>query len=368
MLPAAFRPPDHATTGPGDPNPWLAWLDANRLTPAAARALAETPLPDDVRQHLNAGLAQSRAQWLLSRAALQDFLTLMAQDPALPVILLKGAALALSLYAEPAIRPMNDVDLLVAPDALPEALQRVRKAGYVESSLGAGDDAGYLHHFIFNHPATGVRFELHRTLPLLPDDAALDWFLARTEAHSLAELPFSTLTPTAQILHLAAHAVLEHGGAQGAVAIWFYDIDQLIRRRGDDIVWEQTLARAQTLRWEAALQEALRLARRNFDTPIPAAIKDWMAIAPEELSGYQLMQQMSSQQRSSSLLILHILQGLTWRQRISQSAHMLFPAPAYMRRRYPGVFLPLTYPYRWFDAARKLLPALLRLSGAAPHD
>jgi len=356
-LPPAFRlTPDHAPPRLTDP---LFWLDANRLAPAAARVLANTPLPDDVRAHLDDAYAQARAQWLLRKTALQRFLALMAQEPAQPVILLKGAALALTLYDDPAIRPMNDMDLLVAPEHLPEVLRRMRKS-YDEAGLAPGGDVGYLHHFIFTDPATGVRIEPHRTLPLLPDEDALDWFLNQTGAHDLAGLPYLALTPAAQLLHAAGHAMLEHGGAQGAIAIWFYDIDQLIRRWGSDMDWDMMIDRAQALAWEAALQQAIHLAHDLFDTPPPRAIRAWLQLPSADLSGYNLLRQMTSENRSSSLTVFHILRGLSWSQGIRQTGRMLFPSRAYMRNRYPGLPWLLTYPYRWFAAARKLLPGLLR--------
>ena len=356
QAPPAFRLPDDA----GALNAWLEWLDANRLAPAAARII-EASAPDDARARLDAAYAQSQALWLLRKTALQRFLALMAREPALPVILLKGAALALTLHDDPAVRPMNDIDLLVGPEHLARVAARMREAGYLESSLGQGEDVGYLHHFIFTDPQTDVRFEIHRTLPLFPSaEDALSWFLSQTRIDEFAGYSFLTFKPEAQLLHLAAHAVLEHGGARGAIALWFYDIDQLIRRWGDALDWDETLDRARRLAWEAALHEAILLARRYFDTPTPPPIRTWLELSPDGLSGYNILRSMTSGERSSTLIILHILRGLTWRERIQQLSHMLFPSRSYMQRRYPQWPWLLAYPYRWFDAARKLLPALLR--------
>ena len=354
-LPRAFRPPDD----PAMLSTWLDWLDGNRLAPAAARMLTDVRLPEDVQGRLDVAYAQARAQWLVRKTALQRFLALMAQEPAQPVILLKGAALALTLYDDPAIRPMNDVDLLVRSEHLPEVLRRMRES-YAEEGLAPGSDVGYLHHFVFTDPATGTQLEVHKTLPLVPAPSHLEWFLQQTQSQKLQGFPILTLTPEAQLLHAAAHAVLEHGSEQGAVAIWFYDIDRMLRRWGKDLNWEETLVRAQALKWEAALQQAIRLARDLFDTPLPRAIQAWMELPIGQLSGYNLFRRATSPRRSTSLTALHILSGLSWSQRIQQTGRMLFPSRAYMQNRYPGIPWLLTYPYRWFDATRKLLPALFR--------
>ena len=355
QLPPALQPPAPDTPSQ-QINDWLAWLDNHRLTPVAARVLAhDARVPAEARAHLNAAYAQARAQWLLRKTALQHLLALAAQEPAQPVILLKGAALTLTLYQnDPATRPMSDIDLLVAPEAIPEMLRRMR-ASYRERGLSTGDDVGYLHHFIFTDPDTGVQLELHKTLPLLPDPSHLAWFLQQTESHKLQNNQLLTFTPEAQLLHLISHAILEHGGEQGALGIWLYDIDQLLRKWGENINWEQVLAQAQTLKWEAALYEAIRLAQQHFATPTPPALQPWMQLPQEALSGYNTLRSMTATNRSTSRTAFHILRGLSWQQRRQQLRYMLFPSRTYMQQRYPGLPWLLTYPYRWFDAARKLL-------------
>jgi len=48
----------------------------------------------------------------------------------IPVILLKGAALAQTLYPDPALRPMSDLDLLVHPSAVSSAQRVLEYIGY----------------------------------------------------------------------------------------------------------------------------------------------------------------------------------------------------------------------------------------------
>lgn len=52
------------------------------------------------------------------------------------VLLLKGAALAHLVYESPGLRPMSDMDLLVAPDRLEDASDAVRRLGYTEPGRG----------------------------------------------------------------------------------------------------------------------------------------------------------------------------------------------------------------------------------------
>lgn len=351
----SFNPP----TNQAEEAAWLAWLDANRLAPIAAHKLAETQLSPSLQKHLQQALTQARAQWLLRKLALQKLLSLTASELASPIILLKGAALALNLYDEPGLRLMNDIDLMAVPEDMPNVLGQMRNV-YLERGLSAGNDIGYLHHFLFTDPATNIQLELHKTLPLLVDQNHLTWFLQQTETHYWKGFTFQTFTPSAQLLHLSSHAVLEHGGEQGALAIWFYDIHKLITRWGRDIDWEEILWQAKKLQWEAALHEAISISHKLFATPIPPAIVSWLQLPQIELSGYNVLRQMTSAHRSSSLTVFHVLRGLTWRQRGQQIFGMIFPSRNYMQRRYPHIPRLFAYPYRWFDATRKLLPALFR--------
>ena len=55
------------------------------------------------------------------------------QNNDIEVIALKGAHLAEAVYASPALRRMNDIDLLVKPVDLPEIERIMTKNGYVYS-------------------------------------------------------------------------------------------------------------------------------------------------------------------------------------------------------------------------------------------
>lgn len=74
--------------------------------------------------------ARQQAQWELShRAAVADLLDRL--DAArIPVLLLKGTALAYSLYPEPTLRVRGDTDLLVAPSDRERAVGVLQQAGF----------------------------------------------------------------------------------------------------------------------------------------------------------------------------------------------------------------------------------------------
>jgi len=100
-------------------------------------------LPEPARALLRAariselGLESKREQ------ALRRALEALADGPEpLPVLLIKGAASARTLYASPELRPRGDLDLLVAPAQRERALGRLFARGYAqhETTRGTAED------------------------------------------------------------------------------------------------------------------------------------------------------------------------------------------------------------------------------------
>ncbi len=79
-------------------------------------------------------------------------------------ILIKGAALCQSLYRDPALRPMRDIDILFHPGEVDAAQDLLRRAGYRQSTASIPPD----HHHLpsLNKTVDGVQIciELHRGL------------------------------------------------------------------------------------------------------------------------------------------------------------------------------------------------------------
>ncbi|MCP4168680.1 MAG: nucleotidyltransferase family protein [Chloroflexi bacterium] len=289
-------------TPPTDPlayPAWLVWLDANHLTPLACRILANEPLPMDVRAHLDAGYTESRAAWLQRRHETSQVLAILAEEPPISVVLLKGMALAVTLYADAALRPMNDIDFMVHLNDIPRLFQRMRSHGF--------DDKGHSHRSEFDttkkyqltftnqktHAPLNIEFHARFThLSLLDEDNVMAWFWSQTDCVTAYDHPTQVLNPSASLLYACAHATQQHGAAR-AILIWFYDIDLFWRERGNEIQWEALLEQARLCRWEAALCAALLRSQLYFQTPLPAIVHSWLQQDPSQLSGYQSVQRLA---------------------------------------------------------------------------
>lgn len=363
-LPSDLIPPTDPATLPT----WLAWLDAHRLAALAHGLLADHPLPAAARAHLAAAYADARAHWLLRRRETIKLLGVLGQEPAIPVMLLKGMALAATLYDDPATRPMNDVDVLIPAARIAEASRRLRRHGYpFGPNLELGDDTGPSHHlnFIIPDSPTKLRLEIHTKLPRLPHAEAEDflaWMWQTARPALFADAQALVPAPAAILLQAAMHTMQEHGRAH-ALNVWFYDIDLLWRQQGDAIDWPSARTWAQRLSWEAALHGALHETQQLFDTPLPEPVIAWLAQDSTSLAGYDIVQRLRDLQATRAALRLHALRSDSGPQKARMILRSLFPHPSYVRWRYHlahPALIPFAYLYRWLDITGDVALTALR--------
>ncbi len=310
---------------------------------------------------------ESMAAWLHRRSGLLALLDILAEPPAIPVIVLKGMALAISLYPDPALRPMHDIDLLAPADRFEEAVARLLGRGYRRLYAHApGFEERFNHHVVLDESVLlpALRYELHRTLPFAPRleaQSVMMWCWQHQRRAFLGEHPVAVFDPTAQLLHLAVHLAYQHSGAQ-SLLLWQHDIDLLWRRYRDQIEWEALLQMAKTAGWEAGLHIVLSKSVHTFATPLPSPVRIWLSQPPQALSGYRVARRMDAASSLPSLQIYERVRQVPWRSRPAYLARLLIPSAAYMQDRYrlshPWL-LPLAYPYRWLGLALDLLRTLL---------
>lgn len=91
---------------------------------------SEAPLPELARRQLAAlGSRHARSNAIRGRALVEISESLQRRD--IPMLALKGSALAHLIYPAPGLRPMRDIDLLVAPQHLASAAEVMAGLGYI---------------------------------------------------------------------------------------------------------------------------------------------------------------------------------------------------------------------------------------------
>jgi hypothetical protein len=203
-------------------------LTAEGLAPLAFHSLSNLPPVDPAIRQLLAH--QHRRSARLNLCALADLHVLVPALAAadVPVLLMKGAALATRLYPAASLRPMRDLDLLVRREHAMQAHDVLIGLGYTPAperrpgaQLAFGTERSY------RRPGH-LPVELHwhvLNLTSYQHLAPAAWFWQQAERVEIASAPAYVLRPTAQLLHLAAHLSLHHFEARG---IWTHDIALLL--------------------------------------------------------------------------------------------------------------------------------------------
>jgi hypothetical protein len=311
-------------------------------------------IPEAIRQRLPAMLRRAAARSLQVDRTLTEVSAALNQA-AIPAIFLKGAFFR-TLYPSPVLRGMDDIDLLTPRDRLEEASQLITALGYERLRPLRRQDDLWLsadHHFIFrstkpNQPPVELHWNLGgsdgewRTPPL-------DWFWDQAVALDANEpYPIRTLSPTAQLLHQAAHQFLQH--PERVSLKWLYDLHQLVTQYPEQIDWETAMAQAAAFHWSHALALALGGIRERFDTPLPGGVLARLErdADPRSIALFELANNPDS---SPAQRAMGFLSGLPPAARWRHLLGMLFPSRKYLRWRYspdPEWSYFLYYPYRWF--------------------
>ncbi|MGD8465145.1 MAG: nucleotidyltransferase family protein [Anaerolineae bacterium] len=270
-----------------------------------------------------------------------------------PPLLLKGAALAETLYGNQFPRPVGDFDLTIRPEDAQVYRAAICQLGYVPriAEIGPGPDLVYHNQQGFDWPdRTRAPIEIHwhlldtlyymRQIPM-------DWFWAQTDTMHLAGHPVRVLRPEANLLYLPAHLAFHHRyhGLR-----WYVDLALLIHEYGDTLDWDAVVAQARAFELLLVIRETLdRLAaywpsltldepRRKLHDPAPTAFEG------------KLFRLLASEPRSLAKIVyanlislpnLTAVLGYLWR--------IAFPQRSYMAQSYglEHVWqLPFWYLYR----------------------
>lgn len=179
-------------------------------------------------------------------------------------IVLKGPALARTVYADQALRPFTDLDLLCPRHQLPTADAVLRACGYerVQQKPTEQDDF----HAIYRSSRGAKVIELHADLLQLGlPTRSLASLWRHLEFFTVTGTLAALLAPEQQILHLCVHL---HTHGYGRL-IWFKDLDLLLRQRGHEVNWSLVHTLAAEEGATLSVRNALSLLRELLDTPLP---------------------------------------------------------------------------------------------------
>jgi hypothetical protein len=228
-----------------------------------------------------------------------------------------------------------------------------------------------LNHEICLQKKDGQSFALELHHSLVSDrsfvySVPVDWFWQQTEpliGPSQARFEsLSVLTPPAQVLYAASHAMLQHGG-KNAPLRWFYDLDLLIRSHGARMDWDLLLSQAKKFEWGSALEAALSKTYAYFDTPIPAPVRARLSAQSDRHAA--LVALLQNKPATHILEERQKMLSLNGYGRFRLALALLAPGPAYMRWRYQlktSWLVPVYYLVRWAGILKEAVQTVVSMA------
>ncbi|RZB30197.1 MAG: hypothetical protein SRB1_02477 [Desulfobacteraceae bacterium Eth-SRB1] len=165
----------------------------------------------------------------------------------LQVIVMKGAALAETVYGNPALRPMSDVDLLVKKENLRQADELLKKVGYSPADRSVDNvdfTSTYLTTLDYRNPAKNspsFHVHWHFVNSTIPNESyighiKMDNIWQDAVKTIIADTETWVMAPHHLLIHLSEHALrVTHSLNKLS---YFCDIDRAINYYGKGLDWD----------------------------------------------------------------------------------------------------------------------------------
>ncbi|QZH76396.1 MAG: nucleotidyltransferase family protein [Erythrobacter sp.] len=294
--------------------------------------------PDSLRHAIRAE-AHLQSLWEASHHAVLAALIERLAAAGMASLVLKGTALAYSVYADPAIRRRGDSDVLVRASDLAKAQQVLAREGFIRNEgrqlaqetwlRTAGD--GFTHAVDLHWEVTGS--------PALNTVLRAEQFFAQPMA--LPRLSPSALAPDTVSLFLhncvnhAQHRELGYLAGNARVLsryrlIWCHDTF-LQAADFESSEWRSLAEKALSAGLAKLCLSDLRQAAAIFAFAIPPEVEDTFAQASEQTPASHYLSRASAHQR----IIADFRATAQFGDRLRLIGNHLFPSGAHLRERYP---------------------------------
>ncbi|MGH7829829.1 MAG: nucleotidyltransferase family protein [Candidatus Binatia bacterium] len=264
-------------------------------------------------------------------------------DQRISAMVLKGAALAETVYSDPALRHSHDIEILLEDRHLKETADMLIPLGF--SPAGTKSPRG-LSGIEFTH-ASGLPLVLHRSLFQIPFyNSVQPAVLRRSRTTTIAEIPMRVLSPADALFHTCGHAAYSPSRASYR---WISDA-WLIIDRNPDLDWDVLLACAHRSRLTLPLSVMLHYLSEDLGAALPPTFLDRLFVTASKTDalGRELaLFGARSAPQGGFKTLLRKTRG--WRGRLFVIQWMLFPSRTYLlwlRQIHRPWLLPLCYVHR----------------------
>jgi Uncharacterised nucleotidyltransferase len=183
----------------------------------------------------------------------------------------KGPTTSLQLHGDVGIRPSNDLDVLVPPDALNEAMRLVTGLGFRrDPKFDLRDmEPNLAHHIAYLRGGTTLEVHVRLFSNAGFANESFDVLWPGRRPCTIPGGPVATLDVGRQALHLALHGSWHGFGCLK----WLADIGALLNDSAE-ISWTDLLEDAEHSEWRRPLLLALHLASEALELPLSPAVEE----------------------------------------------------------------------------------------------
>jgi hypothetical protein len=287
------------------------------------RELDKTLVPPETGQAL---LDRQRAQAFFTLRMTAELFRVLERfaSAGIGALVVKGPALAVQAYGDPAMRSYGDLDLLVRPRDIRRATEVMLEAGYESrvslSSIDAGKIPGQ---YLFSRPDLKLLVELHNNLTLryFPRPLPLEKFFARQIRVNFDAHEAPALAMEDELVLICIHGA-KHFWER---LLWIADVAALVSRQtGMD--WARVAESAREVGAERMLHVGLRLAAELLRMQLP---NDVLKKVQSDAAAARLVKQISDWLPAAGYAPPSLFGRAAFRLRMRGG---FFSAPAYLLR------------------------------------
>jgi hypothetical protein len=320
---------------------------------AYLNAPAESRPPQVINDQMRRVFLASDTRSLLMERQLRAILRAFEHE-GIDALVLKGPALAATVYPHPATRLFSDIDLLVRPDQFLKAREALFQLGYYSQSDRFETFQELFNAEPFFHSSDSENYfivDLHWSLFQyhgIKRNNGVGEFFGRSVTVKTPTIKFDTLDKVDAFIYAAFHLVLHH--AEYVRLIWVADIALLAQSLVYPDEWEVLRQRCSTLKLSLAMQESLKLAQRWYGIQLPEPYEEfanWLSPKEDERAEVKYL---SRKGGPDIRLKGYFADFLSAPGKVRFLLRFLFPTPEHIRITYPPSrkwLLPLSYIRRW---------------------
>ena len=261
------------------------------------------------------------------------------------VLVMKGPAIAWSVYPDPAMRPYDDIDLLVLPKQFVKAREVMEKLGYrCETKIFEKfKDVQFEEHFHCQDKSVGklmveIHWDLHRFYGA-KQSIDLDSLFYNAVTVKTPSFSFETFNPVDALMHIVAHTGFSH--TKDIRLSWICDIARISSSLKVPEDW--ILLQARSVEWgiRLLLERFIKMAQVWNGTKIPDKFVDfscWPKPSQIELAFWPHITK--RHESVISMLKLRIPGNLGFFKRMHLLFRLILPKPGHVCVDFP-------YRYKW---------------------